>query len=64
MATVFAVERIGSTSGKPKDGARAVIVDSGLLPKHWRPKRGAVPEPPGQPAAPEDQDGGVEVEDG
>lgn len=44
MGTVYKVEQIGSSSGKTT--GKAVIVDSGELPMHWRPKH-AEPEPPG-----------------
>jgi hypothetical protein len=53
MGTVFKVEQLGSSSGKPS--GRAVITDSGQLPMHWRPKAAAAAaaaEPPGVPEDP------------
>jgi hypothetical protein len=54
MGTVYKVEQLGSSSGKTS--GRAVIVDSGELPKHWRPKSSA-PEPPGPEPSEEDESG-------
>ena len=44
MKTVYRIEQLGSQQGKPS--GKAVIVSSGELPMHWRPKQ-LVPEPPG-----------------
>jgi hypothetical protein len=42
---VYKIDQLGSQSGKTN--GTVVIVNSGELPMHWRPKQGAAAEPPG-----------------